>query len=139
MTTQTSVEREIAALEERYWQAMQDRDLDTLLEMTDNPSIIAGASGVTTLDHSRYRQMMESSGPSAFTLHKYAIEEPVVRMLTDDVAVIAYKVREDVTTDGERVDLEAADASTWIRRDGNWVCTLHTESILGDPFGRDRK
>jgi hypothetical protein len=29
--------------------------------------------------------------------------------------------------------------STWVRRNGGWVCALHTESILGDPFGRDKR
>jgi hypothetical protein len=40
--------------------------------------------------------------------------------------------------DGKAVTLDAADASTWVRRDGRWRCALHTESIQGDPFGRDR-
>ena len=34
---------------------------------------------------------------------------------------------------------DAADASTWVRRNGRWVCALHTESLKGDPFGRDRR
>jgi hypothetical protein len=48
-------------------------------------------------------------------------------------------VREQLTVDGNPLTLEAADASTWVRRDGRWVCALHTESIAGDPFGRDRQ
>ena len=44
-----------------------------------------------------------------------------------------------VTVDGEPVSLEAADVSTWVRRDGRWLCALHTESLAGDPFGRDRQ
>jgi hypothetical protein len=35
--------------------------------------------------------------------------------------------------------LDAADSSTWVRRNGRWLCALHTEAILGDPFGRDRQ
>jgi hypothetical protein len=54
-------------------------------------------------------------------------------------AVLAYKVREALTVDGKPVTFEAADASTWVRRDGQWVCALHTESLAGDPFGRDRR
>jgi hypothetical protein len=66
-------------------------------------------------------------------------DDAQIRLLSDDVAVLAYKVRENLTVDGEPVTLEAADASTWIRRDGRWRCALHTESIVGDPFGRDRQ
>jgi hypothetical protein len=63
---------------------------------------------------------------------------PEVRLLGGDVAVLAYTVHEELTVEGKRVTLDAADASTWVRRDGRWVCALHTESLRGDPFGRDR-
>jgi len=63
----------------------------------------------------------------------------VARSLSDDVAVIAYKVHEKVTVEGKTLAFEAADCSTWVRRDGRWVCAVHTESLAGDPFGRDRK
>lgn len=39
--------------------------------------------------------------------------------------------------EGKPVTIDAADASTWIRRNGSGLCALHTESLLGDPFGRD--
>ena len=55
------------------------------------------------------------------------------------MAVIAYKVIEDLLVDGAPLTLEASDASTWVRQDGRWLCALHTESVAGDPFGRDRK
>lgn len=48
------------------------------------------------------------------------------------------KVNERLTVDGKPLKLEAADASTWVRRGERWVCALHTEAITGDPFGRDR-
>jgi hypothetical protein len=41
--------------------------------------------------------------------------------------------------EGKPATLEAYDASMWTRKDGHWLCTLHTESIAGDSFGRDRK
>lgn len=59
--------------------------------------------------------------------------------LQDDVAIVAYTVHEELTVEGKPVKLDAADASTWVRRDGDWRCVLHTESIAGDPFGRDRQ
>ena len=53
-------------------------------------------------------------------------------------AIIAYRVREQISVDGEQVELDAYDSSAWHRRDGRWMCVLHTESIAGDPYGRDR-
>jgi hypothetical protein len=60
-------------------------------------------------------------------------------MLGDDVAIVAYKVKEDMTVEGKPLQLEAADTSTWVRKDGRWLCALHTEALTGDPFGRDRR
>ena len=66
-------------------------------------------------------------------------ERYAVRLLGDDVAVLAYKVKELLTVDGKSLTVEAADSSTWVRREGVWVCALHTEALLGDPFGRDKR
>lgn len=55
-----------------------------------------------------------------------------------DTAVLAYEVHGELTVDGALVTIDAADSSVWVRRGGRWLCALHTESIAGDPFGRDR-
>ena len=58
--------------------------------------------------------------------------------ISDEVAVVAYRVHEDMTVDGKPLSLDAADTSVWVRKGGRWLCTVHTESLSGDPFGRDR-
>jgi hypothetical protein len=59
--------------------------------------------------------------------------------VTTSRAAVAYQVHEELTVDGKPVTLDAADSSTWVRRDRRWLCALHTEAIAGDPFGRDRQ
>jgi hypothetical protein len=41
--------------------------------------------------------------------------------------------------EGEAVSFDAYDTSVWVRDGGGWKCALHTESLVGDSFGRDRK
>jgi hypothetical protein len=41
--------------------------------------------------------------------------------------------------EGKPLTLKAADTTTWVCKHGKWLAALHTESVLGDPFGRDRK
>lgn len=74
-----------------------------------------------------------------YTLHSFELKDEEVRELRDDVAILAYNVHEELTVDGKPVKLDAADTSMWVRRNGRWRCALHTESITGDPFGRDRR
>lgn len=52
-----------------------------------------------------------------------------ISKIADDVAVIAYKVSEEMVVDGELKKLDAFDTSVWVKRDGGWVCAAHTETI----------
>lgn len=47
------------------------------------------------------------------------------------------RVHEELTLDATPVAIDAADASTRVRRHGRWVCTLQAESLCGGPSGRD--
>jgi len=134
--TATKIDQELLQLEKRFWQAIKDRDVDGALALTDDPCIIAGASGVGKIDHKSFVKIMESA---TYTVHDFSIDEAQAQQVTDDVAVLAYKVREDLTVDGKPVVLNAADSSVWVNRGGRWLCALHTESVLGDSYGRDRK
>ena len=131
-----SIERDLIQLENQYWQAIKDRDVETAARLTDDPCLIAGSSGIGRIDKEKFRKIMQAA---TYTLHNFELKETEIRLLSDDVAILAYKVHEDLTVDGKPVSMEASDTSTWVRRNGRWVCALHTESVAGDPYGRDRK
>lgn len=137
MTTNT-VNREILDQEERFWRAMQVKDPDATGEMTDEGSIVVGAQGVSTINPDQISKMTREG---KWQLKKFEIDgkSAQVRMLTDDIALIAYHVTEEVTIDGVDLNVQANESSVWVRRDGAWRCAMHTESLAGDPFGRDRK
>lgn len=135
MATKT-ITKELLDLERRFWQALKEKDADAAAELMDETGIVTGAQGAARIDRKTFVRMLKDQ---SWTIDDFEIADGAdVLQLTDDVVVVAYKVREDLTVDGEPVTFEAADASTWVRRDGQWLCALHTESITGDPFGRDR-
>lgn len=136
MALDTDITKELLGLENRYWQAMKDGDVDTMLELSDDPCIVAGASGVSSFDKKSFTKMLKAE--QNYKLQEFSISGAQAKSLTDDTAVIAYKVKEKLIVDGKPLEFEAADASTWVRKEGKWVCSLHTESIKGDAFGRDR-
>ena len=130
-----SLKQTLVGLEEKFWTALKDGDVDTAVNLAADPCIVAGAQGVARVDRKTFAGMMKNPGS---TIEEFIITDPQVQELSDDVAVIAYKVREKLKVDGKDVDLEAAESSTWVRQNGGWVCAVHTESISGDPYGRDR-
>lgn len=127
---------ELIALERQYWQAIQDGDFDKISELTDEHCIVTGAQGLAQVDRPTLERMLVNA---PWILHSFELSDERALMLNDDVGVLAYKVRERLTVEGKPLTLEANDSSTWVRRDGRWLCALHTEAIAGDPFGRDRR
>ena len=128
--------KELLQLETRFWNSMNDKDVEAALQLTNDPCIVTGAQGVSKIDKKTFANLMATG---TWTLHDFDIHDVKVEQLSDDVAVIGYKVHEELTVDGKPITLDAADASTWVKKDGRWLCALHTESVVGDPFGRDRK
>ena len=132
-----TIEAELLDLEKRYWQALKDQDVDAAMRLTDEPCIITGAQGIGLIDRKTLAEMMKAT---SYTLNHFVLKDGAqVRLLREDVAIVAYEVHEELTVEGKPVTLDAADSSTWVRRNGRWLCALHTEAILGDPFGRDRQ
>jgi hypothetical protein len=132
----TTVEKEILELENRYWEFIKARDVEGAMRLTDFPCLVAGASGVGLIDKETFRKMMSGAN---YTLHDFEIKDAKVSLPNDDVVLVAYKVHEDLTVDGKKVSMDAADTSVWVRRGGEWRCALHTESLAGDAYGRDKK
>jgi ketosteroid isomerase-like protein len=131
------IETQLLELERQYWQAMQDRDVEAAVRLTDFPCVVAGPSGIGQVDKDAFTGMMKKA---SYKIRKVELDpDAKVRLLSDDVAVVAYKVHEEVTVDGESLSLDCADTSTWVKRNGKWLCAHHTEAITGDSWGRDRR
>jgi hypothetical protein len=135
-TMQKATDRELMGLETGYWDAIASRDGAAVARMTAEECTIVGASGVTAIDPHSISKMVENA---PFEIRSYRIDPDSVKIvhLDDETVTISYGVHEEVTVEGKHVTLDAFDASVW-RMDDTWRCVLHTESIAGDGFGRDR-
>jgi ketosteroid isomerase-like protein len=135
MTTQTP-DNELVELEHQFWRAIRDGDAETCLRLADDPCIVTGAQGAARIGRQAFAGMLKDS---SWKLHRYELKDVQVLPVGEEVAIIAYRVSEELTVEGKPLTLEAVDSSTWVRRNGRWLCACHTEAIGGDPFGRDRQ
>ena len=117
---------------------MVEKNTEASVAMLPEKSIVAGAQGAALLTRDDYRDMAKQ-GDSLWRLKSFRFDDVNVIFPTEDVAVIAYTVTEEMEVEGQPLTLKATDATTWVRQNGEWLAALHTESVLGDPFGRDRK
>lgn len=135
-TEDKAVTDELLSLERQFWQALKDKNVEAAVELTDDPCIITGHQGVGRVDRKTFAEMMRAA---TYELNEFEVAaDAEVRLLDENVAILAYNVHEELTVDGQPISIDAADTSTWVKRDGRWLCALHTEAISGDPFGRDR-
>ena len=131
----TTIEDEVILLESAYWQSMKDNDTAASLAMTYNPCVVTGAQGVMMLDHAAMEKMSEQK---TWRLKDYTINNMNVQALNDDAAVLGYTIKLDMDVEGKAISMDCAEGSTWVKQNGKWLCVLHCESPIGDPFGRDK-
>src|SRR5262245_11577749 len=137
ITRQTITDQELLALERQYWDALKDGDARTVRRLTAEDSTTASPRGVNVLSPDSIGQMVENP---PHKLVDYGIDPQSTRItrICDDAVAIAYGLHEDLQVDGKPVKLDVVDTSIWKQTDDGWKCVLHTESIKGDPYGRDR-
>src|SRR5688572_18578186 len=126
-TQSAELQQNIIALENKYWSAMCDNDIETAVSLTDFPCVLASKQGTHLYDESEYRKMFQQG---AGVMKDYSIDSVEVRQVANDTAVIAYKVKCEVEQNGRRQTVRAVDSSTWIRRNGKWACAMHAETEL---------
>ena len=133
----TITDQEVLTLERDYWDAVKDRDARTVGRLTAGSARSPVHRGVSAVDAREMGKLIEAA---THKIIDYRIDPKTTRIthLSDDVVAIAYGIHEDLEVDGEPVQLDAFDVSVWKNGDTGWTCVLHTESIAGDPFGRDR-
>ncbi len=119
----------IVKLEKTFWQSMVDKDADKAAAMIAEPSLVTGSSGTMRVDPQLYKEMTEQGD---WDLDEFAFSDVEVIFPNEDTGIIAYKVHQTGTMKGERMDLNCADSSTWVRDGDGWKCALHTETILGE-------
>lgn len=115
-TTQTR-EAELIETEQRFRDAMQKKDGKAAAELTDDGSIIVGAQGVSTIDRKSMEKMTKEG---TWELQQFSFNDKTrqVRLINDDLAIVAYTVSERVVVEGKTLHFDANDSSVWVRRDG---------------------
>ena len=120
-------DNEIEQLERQFWQTMVDKDAKGAATMIADQGLVAGPRGTMTIDPAKYEKMTEEG---QWTLTSFDMKDVKVVHPAQDVAVIAYTVRQKGDMQGKPMDMKCADSSTWVRQGGEWKCALHTETVL---------
>ena len=128
----------LIALEKKFWQSMVDEDTDTALSMLNEPSLMVSSHGAMQFDHAQYREMAEKGG---MVIKSFKLSDMQVMHPSEDTVVLTYRVKQAVAQRGEseEIEQEMADSSVWMRKDGEWLCVMHTETEVEKDHGKPAK
>ena len=120
----------LIALEKKFWQAMVDEDADTAIGLLDEPALMVSSHGALQFDRQQYKKMAEE-GP--MVVKSFEFSDMEVMYPNDDTAVLTYRVKQAIAQRGDgakEIEQEMADSSVWLRKDGEWLCVMHTETEI---------
>jgi hypothetical protein len=114
-------------LETRFWQSLVEQDVETALEILNEPAVMVSGHGAMKFDHEGYRRMAEK-GPKV--LRSFELSDMQVVFPNQSTAVLTYRVKQDVAPRGQDHGTveEMNDSSTWIKVGDEWQCVVHTET-----------
>jgi len=120
---------DLIALEKRFWQALVDEDVEAATSMLDEPALMVSSHGAMQFDHDGYRRMAEQG---IMVVKSYELSDLNVVFPTEETAVLTYQVRQALSQRGRAEEMvqQMADSSVWTRKDGRWICVMHTETPL---------
>ena len=119
---------QIIELEKKYWQAMESHDYETVKNLTHFPCIIAGKTGLQSVDQATFKKMFDSADGNKIKVLN--ISDVETQLLAENTAVTAYQIELEMADDKQNTPMKCVCTSTWIKENNNWVCALHTETEL---------
>lgn len=116
---------EIERLERGFWQSLVDGEPKVASAMLTDTASMASSHGAFSFDPPTYEKM--ASDPKHRVL-AFSFSDFDVLLPREDVAIATYRARQKYEREGEVVEEDVVDSSTWVRLDGEWKCAAHTES-----------
>ena len=122
------MEIQIIELEKKYWQGMENHDYETVKNLTHFPCIIAGKTGLQSVDQATFKKMFDSADGNKIKVLN--ISDVETQLLAENTAVTAYQIELEMADHKQNTPMKCVCTSTWIKENNNWVCALHTETEL---------
>jgi len=116
---------EILEKERAYWKGMESYDYGIVSQLTEFPCIVASKNGVSEVDEITFKKLFEQG--KDYKIKILNIGHVVERKLSTDTAVIAYEIEMETGMEGNTQKSTCSCTSTWIRKNEEWKCILHTE------------
>jgi hypothetical protein len=114
-------------LEKRYWEGFQRKDGKVTSQLSADTCLVVGEQGASQV---RRAEMAGMTTSPRTELKEFKIDQRSIQFMpiTDDVAVVAYRVEEKMVTNGKPQTAEFCDSTVWVRDGNEWRAAVHSET-----------
>ena len=106
---------EIVAVEKRAWQAYVNHDAKAFGDTVTDDTIEIGETGVLTRS-----EILADIGSTRCNVKSFDLADTKVRQLSPDVAILTYKLTQDVTCGAEKRPPKMFSTTIYVRQGGKW-------------------
>ena len=118
----------IVAQEQMIIDAIKKRDANAFKSYVDMDGSVVGGDGMHKMSDAI--PMLFSSD---LTFAAYTLEDPQVKMVGKDAAMISYKSVATATYKGKTETMTSYETTVYVRRAGKWVAVFHQSSEMMKP------
>ncbi len=113
----------LTALEESYWEGWKNHDGTPVMQHSIDNVVSIGKMGVRKL--SKQDQMKRYEEHTCY-LKSYSFSDRAVHRVSEDVAIVTYRLTVDETCDGVKSPENEFVSAVYVRRNGKWMyAALH--------------
>lgn len=118
-----SLEEMIVAQEKLIIAAIKKNDVEAFKSLVDVSGTVVNSHGIMKISDA-----LPMLFDSKVSISEYTLEEPQVRTVDKNTAIINYKSSSTATLDGKTITGKSYDTTVFVRRVSKWVAVFHQSS-----------
>lgn len=124
-----SLEEMIIAQEKMIIEAIKKNDAEAFKALVDVNGTAVGSQGLMKISE----VLPFLFGPK-ISVTEYTLEDPQVRSIDKNTAIISYKSSSTSSMDGKTMSTKSYDTTIFVRRVSKWVAVFHQSSEMAAPM-----
>lgn len=124
-----SLDEMIVAQEKLVIEAIKKNDIEAFKALVDVNGTVVNSQGIMKISEA----LPMLFGPKV-SITAYTLEDPQVRTIDKNTAIINYKSSSTGTFDGKTMTRKSYDTTVFVRRVSKWVAVFHQSSEMAAPM-----
>jgi hypothetical protein len=124
-----SLEEMIIAQEKQVIAAIKNNDMEAFKNLVDVNGMVVNSQGIMKIGD----VVSMLFGPKVKTT-EYTMDDPQVRSVDKNTAIISYKSSSSGTYDGAATSSTSYDSTVFVRKGSKWMAVFHQSSDMAPPM-----